>query len=377
MSRINDLIQKYCAYGVEYRTVKEVVKTSFWLMPSTPHYIDSGIPYITSKNIKQGIIDFENVDYISEEDYRDISKNRPIQKGDVLITMIGTIGEISIVNTDRHFYGQNIYLVRMNTDIVLTRFYYHYFLSKREEIITKKNTSSQGYIKAGSIENMLIPIPPLAIQEEIVRILDTFTELTTELQTELEGRRKQYEWYRDNMLYSQVADYKAVEEVSYIVQPMIKVKSNEYLNNGKYPIIDQGQDYIGGYTNEEGAFPQAEYIIFGDHTCVVKYADFPFVQGADGVKVIRANKGIIPKYLYYCMSSIRMEVGYSRHWSKMRIQQIPIPSFTEQERIVKVLDSFDSYCNDLSQGLPKEIELRQRQYEYYRDKLLMFKEKTA
>ena len=99
-------------------------------------------------------------------------------------------------------------------------------------------------------------------------------------------------------------EYKEVQEVAKTTSPKGKLKSNDYLKEGKYPVIDQGQSFIGGYTNEEIAFSEGEYVIFGDHTCVVKYVNFAFVQGADGVKVITANDVILPRFLYYCMSNI-------------------------------------------------------------------------
>ena len=98
-------------------------------------------------------------------------------------------------------------------------------------------------------------------------------------------------------------EYKEVQEVAKTTSPKGKLKANNYLKEGKYPVIDQGQSFIGGYTNENIAFPQGEYVIFGDHTCVVKYVNFPFVQGADGVKVITANNVILPRFLYFCMSA--------------------------------------------------------------------------
>lgn len=123
------------------------------------------------------------------------------------------------------------------------------------------------------------------------------------------------------------------------------------------------------------AFQKGEYVIFGDHTCTVKYVDFPFAQGADGVKVIVAKDGIIPKFLFYCMSNIRIEGGYARHWAKMRETEIPIPSLEKQREIVSILDRFDCLSEDIVTGLPAEIVARQKQYEYYRDKLLTFKPK--
>ncbi len=163
-------------------------------------------------------------------------------------------------------------------------------------------------------------------------------------------------------------EYKSVGDISTTLVPATKVKSHDYLLTGKYPVIDQGQDYIGGYTNNEGAFPKGEYIIFGDHTCVIKYVDFSFVQGADGVKVLVANLGILPKYLYYAMSNIKMNVGYTRHWSKMKCEQIPVPPMEVQCEIVRILDNF----TELTAGLTAELTVRRQQYEYYRKKLLAF-----
>lgn len=116
--------------------------------------------------------------------------------------MIGTIGEAAFVGDFTEFYGQNLYLVRLNENIIDRKYYYYYLTSPRIKagLISKKNASSQGYIKAGSIENLKVPVPPLEVQREIVRILDYFTLLTAELTAELTARKKQYEFYRDELL---------------------------------------------------------------------------------------------------------------------------------------------------------------------------------
>ena len=146
--------------------------------------------------------------------------------------------------------------------------------------------------------------------------------------------------------------------------------------DGIYPIIDQGQDFIGGYTNNEDVFPEDEYIVFGDHTCVVKFVNFSFAQGADGIKVLKVNSPtILPKYLFYCMANIKMDSSYARHWAKMKAIKIPVPHPDIQHEIVTILDQFNALTNDLISGLPAEIAARQQQYEYYRDKLLTFTEK--
>ncbi len=166
-------------------------------------------------------------------------------------------------------------------------------------------------------------------------------------------------------------EYIKVDSLCETQTPIIKIKSKAYLKEGVYPVIDQGQEFIGGYTNEEGVFPEDEYVIFGDHTCVVKYINFSFAQGADGVKVLKADtQRILSKYFYYCMSNINLDASYARHWSKMRIQKIPVPPLEVQREIVRILDSFTL----LTAELTAELTARKKQYNYYRDMLLTFNE---
>ena len=162
------------------KTVKDIVQDSFWIMPATPKFIDNGIPYITSKNIKMGEIDFSKVQYISSKDYENISKNRPIMVNDMLISMIGTLGNIAIVKEcDMPFYGQNMFLVRLNSYEVDLRYFYNYFNSDsiNAYLQTKKNKSTQGYLKANHIEDLRIPIVSLEEQKRIADELDKVSNL--------------------------------------------------------------------------------------------------------------------------------------------------------------------------------------------------------
>ena len=160
-------------------------------------------------------------------------------------------------------------------------------------------------------------------------------------------------------------EYRQVGEVSQLLSPKLKVKSHSYLKVGKYPVIDQGQDFIGGYTNEEDVFPDGEYVIFGDHTCIVKFVNFPFAQGADGVKVIVPRDIVICKYLYYCMCSVKLCASYTRHWSKIRAEKIPVPPLEVQQEIVRILDHFTELTAELTTELTTELTARKEQYKYY------------
>ena len=155
--------------------VKDILVDDFWIMPATPEYKDDGIPYITSKNIKNGIIDFTKVNYISQEAYNSISRNRPILVGDILISMIGTLGETAEVKESYgSFYGQNMFLVRINENKINKRYFLDFFKSSsvKRALEGKQNQSTQKYLKANHIEDLTIPMLKLDEQKLIAEQLD-------------------------------------------------------------------------------------------------------------------------------------------------------------------------------------------------------------
>lgn len=199
---------------VELKEILDLTNDRFWIMPATPNFVaDWEIRYITSKNIRGGHINFADVKNISMESYLEISKNRPIIKDDILISMIGTIGEVGLVKeSDGEFYGQNMYLIRLNQEMISPSYFLHFFDSKKMKNYFSgiKNNSGQGYLKAGQIDSIKIPIPykdgkpDLQKQRELVSILDKLDALVNSnsigLPAELSARRKQYEYYRNKLL---------------------------------------------------------------------------------------------------------------------------------------------------------------------------------
>lgn len=135
-----------------------------------------------------------------------------------------------------------------------------------------------------------------------------------------------------------------------------KIPTSEYLESGKYPIIDQGQSDIAGYTNEEsGLLTDVPVIIFGDHTRAVKYVDTPFFLGADGVKVLKSKiNDVNYKYLYYAISSVNIpDTGYNRHFKWLKEADIQIPSIKRQGEIVETLDNLTNLIDLHNQQLSK------------------------
>lgn len=168
------------------------------------------------------------------------------------------------------------------------------------------------------------------------------------------------------------------EIVSIIIAPK-KLNKKDYQHTGLYPIIDQGKNLIIGYTDDvNSTLPPKEYVLFGDHTRNIKFFNGAFAQGADGLKILITKDFILPKFLFYAMECLLIEDrGYNRHWTVVSPMLIPIPPLEVQEEIVRILDRFETLVNDLSKGLPAEIEAVRERYEYYRNKLLTFKEIPA
>lgn len=139
-------------------------------------------------------------------------------------------------------------------------------------------------------------------------------------------------------------EVKKFEEICKTITPPLKLKSNDYLPSGNYPIIDQSQELICGWTNDSaGLVAKTPVVIFGDHTCVLKYIDFPFVQGADGVKILSPLKDLIPMFVFQAfLSDPVKQDGYKRHFSDLKEKHYLFPTLPEQKKIAECLSELDN-----------------------------------
>ncbi|MGY0402461.1 restriction endonuclease subunit S [Carnobacterium jeotgali] len=379
---------------VEWKTVEEIIVDKFWIMPATPKFNeDEEIPYITSKNIREGHINFEKVKFISRSDYLKISRNRPILAGDFLISMIGTIGEVARVkDTDLDFYGQNMYLIRLDNNLINSDFFLHFFDSPKMKnyFNSIKNNSGQGYLKSKDIENLLIPIPcldnpkkSLEIQNQIVSILDTFTELTTELTAELTARKKQYSYYRDQLLTFEEGEveWKKLGEIAENLDSMRKPVTSGVREFGDIPyygasgIVDYVKDYIF----------EGDFLLISEDGANLVARNTPIAFSVSGkiwvnnhAHVLKFNTYEERRFLEFYLNHLDL-TPYISGSAQPKLNQknlnsimVPNPLPSEKRRIVTILDKFDALTTSITEGLPSEIELRQKQYEYYRNMLLSF-----
>lgn len=398
-SKIEELIQELCPDGVEYVDLGSITtavniginpRKFFKLNPENAEGF-----YVTVRELNglQGVKNTAKTDQISLEAVKIIQSRAGIQEGDILFSNTGTVGKMALVLEDPKNWGVNegIYVIKPKQELIISKFLY-YYLSSTKAILdysAKFTGSTLKHVTQKALTSLKIPVPPLEIQKEIVKVLDNFTDYSTELQTELQARVKQYEYYRDKILSfdnltseGRQVEWQALGELLDYEQPgKYIVESTKYSDAYATPVLTAGQSFILGYTNETSgvynATKESPVMIFDDFTTSFHWVDFKFKVKSSAMKILTPkNIGVNFKYVFYAMKCIKYNPGsHARQWiDKFSKIQIPIPSQDSQERIVGIINTFNKVCNSLESGLPAEIAARQKQYEYYRDKLLTFKE---
>lgn len=167
----------------------------------------------------------------------------------------------------------------------------------------------------------------------------------------------------DGVIFKTI-DELIIRNVIKVISPSIKIKKNDFLDFGTVPIISQEQEYISGYTNSpDDKIFEDEYVCFGDHSEHIKYVNFRFVQGADGLKIlaVKQKEKISPKYLYYSVSRFYVKYNnYERHFKYFKQIEIPIPPLPVQEEIVRILDNFTELTNELTEKLNRRTNSKKK-----------------
>jgi len=367
-------------------------------------YWENGIiPWMSSGEVNKGNI-YETEKKITKEGYEN-SNTKMLPKNTVVIALAGqgkTRGTVAITRielcTNQSLCGI-IPNEKLNSDYL-----YHYLKTQYENLRQlSSGDGTRGGLNLKMIDNYLIPLPLLEVQKRIVEVLDNFEKICNDLNiglpAEIEARQKQYEFYRNFLLTFKIENCtlpktrqdKTRQDIiklfmyifGYIeleLGEILKIKNgSDYkkFNIGNIPVYGSGGiiNYIDTYIYDKESVLIPRKGSIGN----LFYVDKPFWTVDTIFYTVIDKDVVISKYLYYYLSKMNLEklntAGGVPSLTQTVLNKILIslPSLEEQERIVDILDRFDKLCNDISEGLPAEIEARQKQYEYYREKLLTFK----
>lgn len=206
----------------------------------------------------------------------------------------------------------------------------------REYYLRNANTTTNiSNLNHHALSEFEIPLPPLEVQREIVAEIEGYQRV-------IDGARAVVEHYRPRVPVDPDWPLVALGSVIDTVTPPAKIPAHSFGEEGRYPIIDQSQDDIAGRTDDESALVDGSegLVIFGDHTCAVKFVEYPFAQGADGIKIIRTNDGLLPRFAYFHLLSYPIaQNGYKRHFRELKESRIPLPPLETQRAIVAELEA--------------------------------------
>ena len=396
---------------VEWKTLDEISSIYGGLTGKGKADFENGNAlYVPYKNIFNNIeVDFNNLDTVNVSDDE---KQYTIKYGDVLFTGSSETAEeagmSSAVTTKTE---QKIYLnsfsfgLRFNDDIeLLPEFSKFLFrtLSIRKEIVKSASGVTRFNISKARFKKIKIPIPPLSVQTEIVKILDALTALTSELTSELTGelvlRQKQYEYYREKLLsFDSLEQLNSGGGKKKLIDVAIYAKSRistDKLDKENYIGVENLlQNKLGktssNYVPTEGSFIEylPDDILIGNirpYLRKIWLADKTGGTNGDVLVIRLTDENVIPRYLYHILANehfFEYNVKYSKgakmpRGDKTAILQyeFDVPPLEQQQRIVSILDKFETLTNSITEGLPLAIEQSQKRYEYYRELLLNFKQ---
>ncbi|WQY69248.1 restriction endonuclease subunit S [Helicobacter pylori] len=413
MHKIERLLQTLAPKGVEFKTLEEVFEIRNGYTPSknNPEFWKNGtIPWFRMEDLREnGRILKDSIQHITP---KALKGKKLFPKNSIIISTTATIGEHALLIVDSLANQQFTFLSKKaNCDLALDMkfFFYQCFLLGEW---CKNNTNVSGFasVDMTAFKKYKFPIPPLEIQQEIVKILDAFTELNTELK----ARKKQYQYYQNMLLdFNDInqnhkdakerlaqktypkrlktllhtlapkgVGFRKLGEVCEIIRGK-RVTKKEILDKGKYPVVSGGigfMGYLNEYNREENTITIAQYGTAG----FVNWQNQKFWANDVCFSLI-PNETLINRYLYYVLTNMqnylysisnRSAIPYSISSNNIMQITIPIPPLEIQQEIVTILDQFSALTTDLLAGIPAEIKARKKQYEYYREKLLTFKPLT-
>lgn len=394
MSKINELIQTLCPDGVEYKLFGDVASICRGASPRPiKQFVTedvNGVNWIKIGDTKVGS------KYITETAERiteaGAKKSRYVHIGDFIMSNSMSFGRPYICQIEGCIHDGWLAISEFH-DSYNSDFLYYLLCSTVVQKMMEKKASNGGAVSnlnADIVRALELPVPPLPVQEEIVRILDEYTELEAELEAklseEIELKQKQYEVYRARLLNDDSYDGYTLPEISENCDSQRKPITSSQRVSGSTPyygasgIVDYVDDYIF----------DGEYLLISEDGANLLARNTPIAFSISGKTWVNNHAHILKfesyytqKWVEYYFNSIDLSL-YITGGAQPKLNQknlnkivIPVPSPTEQERIVKILDKYDTYTRDMISTLNTELESRKKQYAYYRDQLLTFKRKEV
>lgn len=385
MSKLEELIQQYCPDGVEWKTLGEATIMK------------------RGTSATKGIMQEGDIPVISGGRQPAFYCNVSNRTGEVITVAGSGAGAGYVQYWNEPIFVCDAFSIQGN-ETLKTKYVYYILTNIQEKIYSTKKGGGVPHVHISSIDKFEIPVPPLPVQEEIVRILDAFTEL----QAELQKRLQQYEYYKWNIFEGLSCPTKHITDVA-LVKARVgwqRLTTAEYQETGDYYLIT-GTDFKNGkidfnscvFVSKERYEMDPNIIVgkgdilitkdgtLGKVAFMAEEPNKPTTLNSGVFRIHTTDLQVSSRYLFHYFTSKyftdfvnSVKTGSTiPHLTQQGLVSlnIPIPSLEEQNRVVSILDRFDTLTTDLTQGLPAEIEKRRQQYEYYRDKLLTFKRKGA
>ena len=392
MSRIDELIKEKCPNGVKYRPLWELTTwdKKFNAVDNAKqpkvlkyyYYLANDLKPLVKEGGDIKILTTNESELFTTED--DVKPDTIADQEVVAIPWGGN--PIIQYYKGKFVTADNRIAISNDISILDTKYLYYVLMNKLDEISSFYRGSGIKHPSMAKVLDLPIPLPPLEIQQGIVGMLNSFTELEAELEAELTKRKQQYEHYRDHLLsFENIAgeggqvEWLTLGDIAEIGTG--SSNTEDAVEDGQYPFFVRSQEPL---LKDSYEFDETAIITAGDGVGVGKV--FHFIDGKYALhqrayRIHPTKQDVNAKYLFQLMRAKFYDYiskkGFHSSVSSIRKPMlinfpVPLPRPEIQERIVYVLDNFDAVCNDLNIGLPAEIEARQKQYEYYRDRLLSF-----
>ena len=399
MSKLQDLINSLCPNGVEFKPLGEVCDFKRGDTLSSKDAIDGDVPVMAGGQ--------------KPSCYHNVAN----RKGETIVVAGSGAYAGFVTYWNIPVFVSDAFSVNPS-NCLLPKYVFYFLKNNQEQIHATKKGAGVPHVHGKDIAKFLIPIPPLAIQEEIVRILDRFADYAAELQAELQARKAQYEYYRNLLLtfnpsacgygtddeqkdcvtnwggHSYTIQWKKMGEIG-TVKMCKRIMKNQTSASGDVPFYKIGtfgkeaDAYISRELYEDYkqrfSFPSKGTILISAAgtigRCVIYDGEDAYFQDSNIVWLENDEKQVLNSYLYHFYQIVDWNTDGGTikrlYNDNFLATLIPVPPLELQEKIVAILDRFETLVNDLSKGLPAEIEAEKARYEYYRNKLLTFEEISA